>query len=171
MRDHFPRLLVEHLSKTKHKTGDINVVYCALCHHMFLTDSGVYGHIQKKHPEVSNSDIWFSSWNVRFRNVRFSKRQVFKTSGFRNVWFRNVRFTKRDVFKTSGCKTSGSGSSNSNYCGSMVIKCNKFKNQTFLSFYLYGRLKLDVLKFLCVLWRNKHFIIYGTHHKSSFKNE
>jgi hypothetical protein len=30
MQDHFPRLLMEHLSKSKHKTGDINVVYCTL---------------------------------------------------------------------------------------------------------------------------------------------
>ena len=40
--------------------------------------------------------------NVRFQNVwnvRFTKRQVYKTSGLQNV-----RFTKRQVFKTSGCK-------------------------------------------------------------------
>ncbi len=39
---------------------------------------------------------------VRFQNVwhgRFTKRQVYKTSGLQNV-----RFTKRQVFKTSGCK-------------------------------------------------------------------
>ncbi len=40
--------------------------------------------------------------NVRFQNVwnvRFTKRQVYITSGLQNV-----RFTKRQVFKTSGCK-------------------------------------------------------------------
>ncbi len=40
--------------------------------------------------------------NVRFQNVlnvRFTKRQLYKTSGLQNV-----RFTKRQVFKTSGCK-------------------------------------------------------------------
>jgi hypothetical protein len=31
------------------------------------------------------------------QNVRFTKRQVYKTSGLQNV-----RFTKRQVFKTSG---------------------------------------------------------------------
>ncbi len=38
--------------------------------------------------------------NVRFQNVwnvRFTKRQVYKTSGLQNV-----RFTKRQVYKTSG---------------------------------------------------------------------
>ncbi len=33
------------------------------------------------------------------QNVRFTKRQVYKTSVLQNV-----RFTKRQVFKTSGCK-------------------------------------------------------------------
>jgi uncharacterized protein YjbI with pentapeptide repeats len=40
--------------------------------------------------------------NVRFQNVwnvRFTKCQVYETSGLQNV-----RFTKRQVFKTSGCK-------------------------------------------------------------------
>jgi len=40
--------------------------------------------------------------NVRFQNVwnvRFTKRQVYKTSGLLNV-----RSSKRQVFKTSGCK-------------------------------------------------------------------
>jgi hypothetical protein len=40
--------------------------------------------------------------NVRFqnvRNVRYTKHQLYKTSGLQNV-----RFTKRQVFKTSGCK-------------------------------------------------------------------
>ncbi len=40
--------------------------------------------------------------NVRFQNVwnvRFTKHQVYKTSGLQNV-----RFTKRQVFKTSGWK-------------------------------------------------------------------
>jgi len=35
--------------------------------------------------------------NVRFHNVRFTKRQVYKTSGLQNV-----RFTKRQVYKMSG---------------------------------------------------------------------
>ncbi len=34
-----------------------------------------------------------------YKNVRSTKRQVYKTSGLQNV-----RFTKRQVFKTSGCK-------------------------------------------------------------------
>ena len=45
--------------------------------------------------------------NVRFQNVgnvRFTKRQVYKTSGLQNV-----RFTKRQVFKTSGCKLQKTG--------------------------------------------------------------
>jgi hypothetical protein len=44
---------MEHLSKTKHKTGDTNEVYCALCHFKFESETSVYGHIQKRHPEVT----------------------------------------------------------------------------------------------------------------------
>jgi hypothetical protein len=36
---------------------------------------------------------------VHPQNIRFTKRQVYKTSGLQNVMF-----TKRQVFKTSGCK-------------------------------------------------------------------
>jgi hypothetical protein len=82
MQDHFLRLLLEHLSKTKHKTGDINVVYCALCHLKFLTDSGVYGHIQKKHPQVTLTfDFLPETYGFK----------VFKTSGLQNVRSSNVR--------------------------------------------------------------------------------
>ncbi len=50
------------------------------------------------HPQnVRFQNVWFQ--NVR--NVRFTKRQVYKMSGLQNV-----RFTKRQSFKTSGCKTS-----------------------------------------------------------------
>ncbi len=53
------------------------------------------------HPQnVRLQNIRFQ--NSRFQNfwnVRFTKRQVYKTSGLQNV-----RFTKRQVFKTSGCK-------------------------------------------------------------------
>jgi hypothetical protein len=44
---------MEHLSKSKHKTGDRNKVYCALCHFKFESETSVYGHIQKRHPEVT----------------------------------------------------------------------------------------------------------------------
>jgi hypothetical protein len=82
MRDHFPRLLMEHLNKTKHKTGDINVVYCALCHLMFLTDSGVYSHIQKKHPLVT--------LKFDFLPETYS----FKMSGFKMSGLQNMRCLK-----------------------------------------------------------------------------
>ncbi len=56
---------------------------------------------KKVHPQnVGFQNVRFQ--NVRFQNVwnvRFTKRQVYKTSGLQNVWF-----TKRQVFKTSGCK-------------------------------------------------------------------
>ncbi len=54
-------------------------------------------------PDVLKPDVlWVHPQNVRFQNVwnvRFTKRQVYKTSGLQNV-----SFTKRQVFKTSGCK-------------------------------------------------------------------
>ncbi len=54
--------------------------------------------VQVVHPQnVSLQNVRFQ--NVRFQNiwnVRFTKRQLYKTSGLQNI-----RFTKRQVFKTS----------------------------------------------------------------------
>jgi hypothetical protein len=38
------------------------------------------------------------------QNVRFTKRQIYKTLVYKTSGLQNVRFTKRQVFKTSGCK-------------------------------------------------------------------
>ena len=58
------------------------MVYCALCHHMFLTDSGVYGHIQKKHPLVTlKFDFLPETYSFKMlglQNMRYLKRPVAK---------------------------------------------------------------------------------------------
>ncbi len=49
---------------------------------------------------VRFQNVWFQMSEMSgLQNVRFTKRQVYKTSGLQNV-----RFTKCQVFKTSGCK-------------------------------------------------------------------
>ncbi len=62
---------------------------------------GFCADVFRVHPQnVRFQNVRFQ--NVRFQNVwnvRFTKRQVYKTSGLQNV-----RFTKRQVFITSGCK-------------------------------------------------------------------
>jgi hypothetical protein len=76
-----------------------------------VSDKRIYFRHSWNKPEVKNL-VTVHPQNVRFKivrfqnvrfqnvwNVRFKKRQVYKTSGLQNV-----RFTKRQVLKTSGCK-------------------------------------------------------------------
>ncbi len=76
-----------------------------LFHHSFLFSFIIFFYSVIAIHTVHTQNIRFQ--NVRFQNVRFqyvwivrfTKRQLYKTSDLQNV-----RFTKRQVFKTSGCK-------------------------------------------------------------------